>query len=177
MHNGVTTMSEDLAAALEAHPRPPDPWRWPRRLLMACALGAAIAFLVVTLQKSPESASRPGAVTDPAVVRSVPEPGAHVLRQTSVGVELLPGYDGELTIDGVSIPEDQLDGAIAPGNPSYDPELGIRPNNRNHVFFTPGPDKAIDRYRTGEVHVTARFWNIADGRSASRTVSWAFFVN
>jgi len=170
-------MSEDLAAALEDRPRPADPWRWPRRALMACALGAAIAFLVVTLQKSPESSSRPGAVTDPAVVRAEPAPGAHVLRQTSVGVELLPGYDGELVIDGVAIPEDQLDGAVGPGDRGYDPELGIRPNNRNQVFFTPGPDKAVDRYDTGEVHVTARFWNIADGRSAARTISWAFFVN
>lgn len=169
-------MSEDLAAALAAQPRPPDPWRWPRRLLMACALGAAIAFVVVTLQKSPESTSRPGAVTDPAVVRSVPAPGSHVLRQSSVGVQLLPGYDGELEIDGVSIPEDQLDGAVGPDDPAYDPQLGIRPNNRNQVFFTPGPGKAVDRYHSGEVHVTARFWNIADGRSTARSVSWAFFV-
>jgi hypothetical protein len=170
-------MSADAVAELEALPRRPDPWRWPRRVLMACALGAAIAFLVVTLQKSPESTSHPAAVSDPAVVRRVPEPASHVLRQTSVGVELLSGYDGRLTINGIAIPEDQLDGAIGPDDPAYDPSLGIRPNNRNRVFFTPGPDKAIDRYPTGEVHVTARFWNIADGESTARTISWAFFVN
>lgn len=143
---------------------------------MAAALATAIAFVVVTLQKSPESASRPGAATDPAVVRQVPGPGMRVLRQSSIGVELLPGYDGQLSINGIEIPEDQLDGAIGPDNPAYDPKLGIRPNNRNKVFFTPGPDKAIDRYPTGEVHITARFWSIADGPTAARSISWAFFV-
>lgn len=154
-----------------------DRWRWPRRVLMGCALAAAIVFLAVSLEKSPESTSRPGPVDDPAVVRRTPAPGAHVLRQSPVGVELLSGYDGELTINGAAIPEDQLDGAVGPSNPVYDPKEGIRPNNRNQVFFTPGPGKVIDRYPTGEVQVTARFWDIADGRSTARSISWAFFVN
>lgn len=155
----------------------PSPWRWPRRIIALCALAGAIVFLAVSLEKSPVSESRPAPVADPAVVRRVPEPGAHVLRQSSVGVELLPGYDGRLTINGTMIPEDQLDGAVAPGSPAYDPRQGIRPNNRNQVFFTPAPDKAIDRYPTGEVHVTARFWSLADGESTARSISWAFFVN
>lgn len=165
----------DLDAVVPSAHRP-DPWRWPRRILMAGLLGAAIAFLAVTLEKSPESASRPGPVDDPAVVRREPEPGSHVLRQSTMGVELLAGYDGSLTVNGVNIPEDQLDGAIGPGDPAYDPKLGIRPNNRNRVFFTPGRGKAVDHYTTGEVLVVARFWKIADGPSTARTISWAFFV-
>ena len=167
----------DPVAALEALPRAPDPWRWPRRLGMAAALAAALFFVVVTLQKSPHSSNGPVAADDPAVVRRTPEPGSHVLRQSSVGVQLLPGYDGRLTIDGVAIPEDQLVGVVLPGDANYDPELGIRPNTRNRVFYTPGPDKAVDAYRTGEVRVTAHFWRIADGESAARSISWAFFVN
>lgn len=173
-------MTDDRAAALEAleaQPRPPDPWRWPRRAAMAVAFGAALLFVVVTLQNSPHDSNEPDPVADPAVVRREPEPGMHVLRQSAVGVELLEGYDGRLTIDGVDIPEDQLDGAIGPDHPGYDPSLGIRPNNRHLVFFTPGEDKVIDRYPSGEVHVTAHFWRIADGESAARSISWAFFVS
>lgn len=144
---------------------------------MTCALAGAIAFLAVSLQRSPESKSHPAPATDPAVVRQTPAPGTHVLRQSQVGVALLPGYDGSLTINGVAIPEDQLDGVVLPGMPGYNAKSGIRPNNRNEVFFTPGPNKAVDHYPTGEVEVTARFWNIEDGRSTARTVSWAFFVN
>lgn len=144
---------------------------------MAIVFGFAIWFLVTTLQKSPETSSHPGPASDPAVVRRVPAPGAHVLSQTSVGAQLLPGYDGRIIIDGRNIPEDQMDGAAPQGSPAYDPRYGVRPNNKNKVFFTPGPAKVIDRYRTGEVHITIRFWRIADGPSAARTISWAFFVN
>ena len=144
---------------------------------MAIVLAVAIAFLATTLEKSPESQSHPAAATDPAVVRQTPAPGTHALRQSQVGAELLSGYDGALTINGVNIPEDQLDGVVMPGDPNYDPAMGIRPNTRDQVFFTPGPGKAINRYPTGEVQVSVRFWNIADGKSTARTISWAFFVN
>ncbi len=154
-----------------------DPWKWPRRALMALALAAAIAFVVVTLAKSPESTSHPGAAADPAIVAQSPAPGTHVLRQTPVGAKLLTGYDGRLTVNGVAIPEDQMDGAASEGSPAYDPRYGVRPNNKELVFFTPGPGKVIDHYDSGEVHVTVRFWRIADGESHARTISWAFFVN
>ena len=169
-----TSPARPVAVDLEL---PPDRWRWPRRLLMTVALGAAVAFCVVTIRRSPESASNGSAPTDPAVVRQEPEPGAHILRQASVGVELKPGYDGRITVSGVTIPEDQMDGATPPGSPAYDPRYGVRPNNRQHVFYTPGPDKAVPRYPTGEVHVSVRFWPIAQGPDAAKTISWAFFVN
>lgn len=155
-----------------------DPWRWPRRLLAAAALAAALVFVVVAVQRAPSSPEEgvPNA-GDAAVVRQTPAPGTHVLRQSRVGAELLDGYDGELTIDGRTIPEDQLDYSVGPDHPDYDPEQGIRPNNRNLVFYTPGPGKDVERYRTGEVSVSLRFWKIADGPSTARTVSWVFFVN
>lgn len=163
-------------------PPPPgrraDPWRWPRRVGALCALAAALFFVVVAVQRAPSSPEEgiPDA-GDPAVVRQTPAPGTHVLRQSPVGAELLSGYDGRLTIDGREIPEDQLDHAITPDHPHYDPELGIRPNTRDQVFFTPGPDKVIERYDTGEVRVELRFWKIADGPEAARMISWVFFVN
>lgn len=155
-----------------------DRWRWPRRVVAVCALAAALAFVVVAVQRAPgTSDGGVPAAADSAVVRQTPAPGSHVLRQSQVGAELLPGYDGELTVDGRRIPEDQLDGAIGPDHPGFDPELGVRPNTRSQVFFTPGPGKELERYDTSEVEVSVRFWRIADGPSTARTISWVFFVN
>ena len=144
---------------------------------MAGALIAALAFVVATIHKAPESDSHPDPASNPAVVLRKPLPGSHVLRQSQVGAKLLSGYDGRLVIDGRNIPEDQMDGAIPTDSPIYDPRYGVRPNNKQDVFFTPGPGKVIDHYPSGEVHVTVRFWRIVDGPKNSDRISWAFFVN
>lgn len=154
-----------------------DRWRWPRRLIMVVALALGVAFVISAVKRAPAPQSGTDAATDVAIVDQVPSPGAHILHQASVGADFKPGYDGRITIDGRVIPEDQMDGAAAPGSPAYDPRYGVRPNRREHVFFTPGPDKVIDRYPTGEVQISIMFWRIADGPAASKTVSWAFFVN
>ena len=73
---------------------------------------------------------------DPAVVSRVPGPGDKVLRQSEVGAELKPGYDGRVLVNGVEIPEDQMVGALDPGS-SEAQRFGVRPNNRNEVFFKP----------------------------------------
>lgn len=167
-----------MSAPTTATPRPADRWRWPRRIGAVCALAAAVVFVVVAVQRAPSSPEGGvAAAGDPAVVRQTPAPGSHVLRQSSVGAELLPGYDGELTVNGRTIPEDQLDNAIGPDHPGYDPDLGVRPNTRNQVFYTPGPGRELERYDTGEVEVTLRFWKIVDGPATARTISWVFFVN
>lgn len=170
-------MSDTDTADRTGPTRRDDPWRWPRRIGSACILAAAVAFVVVAVQRASDSTDAVTAAADPAVVRQAPAPGTHVLRQSRVGAELLPGYDGQLTVDGRAIPEDQLDGAIGPDHPGYDPELGVRPNTRNQVFFTPGPGKEVERYRSGEVAVELRLWKIADGPETARTISWVFFVN
>ena len=165
------------APTISGNGRPTDRWRWPRRVAMFAALALAVLFCVRAIQRAPSPGVTQSEATDPAIVRQVPEPGGHVLHQTSIGVQLLRGYDGRLTIDGTEIPEDEMDGAAPPGSPAYDPRYGVRPNNKERVFFTPGKGKVLDQYRTGEVHLTVRFWRIADGERSARTVSWAFFVN
>lgn len=160
-------------------PRPltVDRWRWPRRLAMAGALALGIAFCIHAIDRAPSTTTPIGAATDPAVLSQSPSPGSHVLHQTPVGAKLAEGYDGRVIIDGVEIPEDQMDGVAPVDSPAYDPKYGIRPNNKNQVFFTPGPGKVVSEYHTGEVQVTVRFWPIEKGEAAARTVSWAFFVN
>jgi hypothetical protein len=169
---GPSAATEPPPASVSA-----DRWRWPRRIASLVALALAIVFCVRAIQRAPSPGVIQSDATDPAIVRQVPEPGGHVLHQTSIGVDLLSGYDGRLTIDGTVIPEDEMDGAAPPGSPAYDPRYGVRPNTTEPVFFTPGKGKVLDRYGTGEVHITVRFWRIADGERSARSVSWAFFVN
>ncbi len=58
----------------------------------------------------------------------VPRNGAEVLRQSELGIDLAPGYEGTLVVNGVEMPTAQL--RLVP--------------EQNQVFFTPGEGKVID---------------------------------
>lgn len=157
----------------------PQPLFSVRRLVIVAVLAVAVGGLVVAAQTG-------GGTTDGGPDRAIidydPQPGGQVARQAPVGVELEQGYDGRLTINGVEIPEEQMVGAIVPGSEadvSRSPEqreLGPRPNNKNLVKFQPGPGKAITEYDTGTVEISVRFWPVAEGPDASRTVTYAIRV-
>ena len=175
----METVNPSPATEAPTAPGPaPDRGKWPFRIVGALALGLAVAFCVYAFSNSPDQAAD-NPVADPAIVQQIPTPGSHVLRQSQVGVLLQNGYDGRITVAGIPIPEDQMDGALDPSNAAQAAEVsryGVRPNDKNQVFFTPGPGKPINRYTSGEVSVTVTFWQISLGPSHSRSVSWAFFV-
>jgi hypothetical protein len=115
---------------------------------------------------------------DSPVQRLDPPDGAQAPRQTSVGAELAPGFDGRITLNGVEIPEEQMEGARDPGttDPADLAENGIRPNNRNRVFFRPGPGKVIEEFSRGQIEIIVRYF--PEGRPEdSRTVTWSIRVD
>ena len=102
-------------------------------------------------------------VTESAVEQLIPADGSpSVLRQAEIGIDLKDGWTGELSVNGVFIPEDQL----------------RRNEPLAQVFFTPGPGKEIEQYRTGTVVVVASIWRPIDGetREDARQVVWRFTV-
>jgi hypothetical protein len=72
-----------------------------------------------------------------------PEPNEITGLIDTVTVDLADQYSGVLVIDGIEIPEDQLDRVV-----------GIQT-----ISFRPGPDKAISRFRAGENEVEVKYWN------------------
>ena len=150
---------------------------WVRRGLIAALLLGALAVLVW----GGRDADTDGVSTDrdPAIVSQFPMPGATALRQTEIGAMLRPGYDGRLVINGIEVPEDQMEGAIDPN--SVSPEqlrrYGIRPNNRNTVYFKPGPGKVLTELPNGEVTVSLRYFKDRQAQARGRTVTWTFQVD
>jgi len=149
---------------------------WPtpvRRVTIALALVAALAFLIFATRRGVSGVDGPA--TDRAVVSQEPGPGDRVLRQTTVGAQLRPGYDGRVVVNGTEIPEAQMEGAIDPSSKTAQ-EFGVRPNNRNQVFFKPGPGKVMDKFSGREVSITVRFWKETDGPARSRAITWQFSI-
>ena len=108
-------------------------------------------------------------LTDSAVEALIPENDTpNVLRQSTIGIDLKPGWDADLVVttrgQSVDIPQDEERDVDA----------------QNQVFFTPGNGKAIEELGPGLVQVTAIIWRPIDGQTreqGSRSVRWTFHVS
>ncbi|MGH9040523.1 MAG: hypothetical protein ACRDZ3_09855 [Acidimicrobiia bacterium] len=99
----------------------------------------------------------------PSTIENViPEPGAGMLAQDDVGVDLLDTYTGYLTIDGVEIPADQT---------RFNLPLG-------ELSFRPGEGKEITRLEEGLHSATIFYWpqelGEEEGRRRARSFTWQF---
>jgi hypothetical protein len=152
-----------------------DGWpTWLRRVFIVLLLIAAAWFFVIATKHGQHgNADVPGA---PPGLIQVPVPGARVLRQSEVGAQLEPGFDGRLVINGTRIPEDQMVGALDPGS-STAKRYGIRPNNKEQVLFLPGPHKVLTEFPPGPVTIQLTFWKIEQGQKDSQTISWQINVS
>jgi hypothetical protein len=122
-------------------------------LLATVSLGA---YLVHSTDTS-TGGSRPQL---PATIEAInPERGELTGLIDNVEVDLNDRYTGVLELDGVEIPEDQLDRIE---------QLGV-------IAFRPGPGKEFARLRTGENTVVVHYWPRTDPRPETPlTFSWRF---
>jgi hypothetical protein len=89
-----------------------------------------------------------------------PEPDQITGLIDTVTVDLADRYSGVLVVDGIEIPEDELERVV-----------GIQ-----QVSFRPGPDKAISRFLAGENTVVVKYWNgrLQDRPAKPYSFSWSF---
>lgn len=88
-----------------------------------------------------------------------PQPQSQALQQAEVKIDLLTGWDATLTIDGVEIPDAQLD----------------RVQDLGEVRFLPGPGKVFETLpEQPNVCATARYWQRATGPDQTFSRTWCF---
>jgi len=160
---------------------PKQPLLSVRRVVIALILLGAVAVLVVTWRGTQGGEGGGTGCLNPAVKAWDPCPGDRILRQAQVGVELKPGYDGRITVNGIAVPEEQMQGAIVPGTEAYDQlsaeerALGPRPNNKNLVKFQPGKGKVVEEF-SGQVRIGIRYWEETEGEDTAQDLSYTVFV-
>ena len=134
-----------------------------RRIVIGLALLVALAILVYG---GTQKADAPLAASslDPAVEFLTPvQDSVGNLRQAEIGIDLAPGWTGDLQINGHDIPEDQL----------------RRNEPLGQLFFQPGAGKEISNLPPGRVTATAIIWRPLAGQSrteGSHGVTWSFSV-
>jgi hypothetical protein len=145
-----------------------DPDRRPRlsdgrfRLLIIAMVVAAFAALYAGVRATDTGDSDPVSVSGrPDVVEHlVPGAGDEVIRQAELGIDLAPGYEGALVLNGVEIPTDEL--RLVP--------------EQNQVFFTPGEGKVVERLNAGPNCAMAIVWKASAGRGTAddQSFTWCF---
>ena len=133
------------------------------RLLIAVLMVAALAALYAGVR-----ATDTGGGEDRVAVRGQPEvverliPGRddEVIRQAELGIDLGPGYEGALVVNGAPIPDDQL--RLVP--------------EQNQVYFRPGDGQAVEQLQAGPNCVEAIVWKSSQGRGTAddRSFTWCF---
>jgi len=138
-----------------------------RRLVITVAVFACIAGLILAAQHT-----RRGDVEDDATVTGIqgtgnsivelqaPAPESSVLSQAQILIDLTTNYDATLTVQGVPIPDDQL---------QKTPATSV-------IAFTPGAGKALEKLPQGRVCVNANVFRIDGTVEDPRTVTWCFNV-
>lgn len=96
----------------------------------------------------------------PAALELVaPAPHSTVLRQTSIVVDMLPGYSVELRVDGFAVPASEITGS---------PSLG-------RYEWEPGAGKTLEAWTPGSHHVEVT-WNTASGLPDIGDFAWEFRI-
>lgn len=128
--------------------------------VLALAISAFVAAYLATSDEGDDQLGTSEAIGNDIVEQRLPAPNSQVPQQSTVGVDLLSGWEGTLVLNDVEIPADQL---------KLTPELA-------RIEFTPGDGKVVEQLRAGLNCVTAVVWPIAEGRDAARQIPWCFTV-
>jgi hypothetical protein len=126
-------------------------------------IGITVLIVGGTAQvNGPPNVQRPS-----AIVMLEPNESGQLLPQGEVGVQLRTDFTGQITIDGRSIPQDQITG---------DPNLG-------EVLFNPGAGKDIREFAKGGHTAVVEWWprTIASAEEARakrliNSYTWSFNV-
>lgn len=151
-------------------------WLW----RIGSLLIVGVAVLVLVLGSSRAEVNRSSDTGDPVVNKLTPGQDAKALRQTQIGADLQEGFDGRLTVNGVEVPEAQMDGVVDPASPEAarlapDQANQLRPNNRNRVFFSPGPGKVVEKLPQGDNEITVTYFR--DGAPTLQRGSLTWTIN
>jgi hypothetical protein len=129
-----------------------------RVAIIVVALLIVVNLAIVLLANADTS---PGGKAElPAAIESIsPERGELTGLVDDITVDLRDDLQGELFVDAIRIPEDQLDNIE---------QLGV-------ISFRPGPGKEITRLRTGENTVVVHYWPRGEPRpDVPGSFSWRF---
>jgi hypothetical protein len=136
-----------------------------RRVLTTLVILACIGGLIVAVQHTrrgdeEEGVAISGAQASKTIVELLaPTPESSVLSQAQLLIDLTPSYSASFVVNGVTIPDDEL---------QLRPEL-------SQVIYNPGPGKTVEKWAT-RTCIEADIYRIDGVAEEVGPVTWCFNV-
>ncbi len=127
------------------------------RLIYAGLAALVVAVVALAIAFAPEGESTE---IPPPIEALFPRPNERVIRQTSIDVDLEVGYEAEIFVDGIAIPEREISFVDATGVYRWSP----RPDSVVMTAWSPGD------------HVVRVEWTRIVDTPRSGTFEWTFRV-
>jgi len=147
-------------------------------LVIACGL-ALVVFGLITALTGDDGIDRPNAIESVQPV----ENSVQVLQQERVIVDLLPGYQARLIVDGIELPTTTIGQSDV--DPSVQTQSGQQVDLPITAVFDPGnavisfqpvEGALIESFSQGTHEARVIFWRIEDGPEQALSYRWEFNV-
>jgi hypothetical protein len=174
----LDTVDGAAAAEVPAGRRRFDRGLFLASLVIACGI-VLIIWGVSTAMTGDDGVDRPDTVESLQPV----ENAVQVLQQERVVVDLAPGYEARLEIDGVVLPTTIIGQAdvdpsaqAAPGQQVDLPTTAVFDPGSNVISFQPVEGALIESFEPGLHEARVVFWKIEDGPEKALSYRWKFEV-
>ena len=177
------TVNDDLSPATTGSADAAPKRRLDRGLLIASLVIACgiilVIFGVTTALTGSDGIDRPDAIESVQPV----ENAVQVLQQERVVVDLQPGYEARLVIDGIELPTTIIGQSDV--DPFEQPEPGQQVDLPTTAVFDPGnavisfqpvEGALIESFSEGLHEARVIYWRIEDGPEQARSYRWEFNV-
>ncbi len=158
----------------------PSPTRRPQWSLLLASLAIATCLVAIGFAVAGSVTGRDAYRLPDVIEQLDPLPAAvRVPSQTSVFVDLQPGFEGVLVIDGLELETvniESLQDKNKPGQQIKLPPTTIYEPGNATLTFDPSDDAQISSFSQGEHQVRVVFWKVLEGRGNASSYSWTFNV-
>jgi hypothetical protein len=170
-------------ATAAPEPEPTTKRKFDRGLFVASLVIAAGLLLIIfgftTALTGDDGIDRPEAIESVLPV----ENAIQVLQQDRIVVDLQPGYEARLVLDGIELPttvigQSEVDPNVQaqPGQQVDLPTTAIFDPGNAVISFQPTDGALVESLEQGLHKATVLFWRTEDGPDFARVYSWTFEV-
>jgi hypothetical protein len=147
--------------------------------MLFASFGVAVGLFLIIMAGVTATTGRSELNLPEEIELVYPRDGDSILRQDAISVDLMPGYTGELEIDGVRVPTEQADTNrnAAPGDTVPDVLTVKFDPGTNKLTYQPREGAPIESFEVGTHELMVIYWRIDQGPERAYSYRWTFKVS